>query len=379
MSASRAVVVWAYLAFLATPGVATALDGKEILAHLRQRDELVQNLHMEAAYQDLEEGKLSRWEEQTSYRDDLGRIRIITESGAYDTEGAPTRPPKQARTNAIYDGEKTVVARLHTGLDNKGQVVDGAEYRAAQVFDTSKSSPWNLAKRRNPFADSTNRVVMGLEEALVDGRPVSVERVDTAGNAYRVSYSEFYGEELLHCLAVIDGDRDWVVTQVDLFDDEQHLVRTAKYDYQEEEGNWVPTRGSDRFLGERNADAVPLRETRFTADVVRVNDPAFDESVFDVVLEAGTAVQDTRYQVSYQVGTEGAIGDNLYALAQEAKRSSAMRGFRPGTAASMEPRSRRWLWFALASVAMIVAVVVVVVHLRKQPQLRPSEEAPHDS
>ncbi len=75
---------------------------------------------------------------------------------------------------------------------------------------------------------------------------------------------------------------------------------------------------------------------------LKVNDPDFDQSVFVAVLEPDTAVSDLRYKVTYRVGDERVLTDQLKALAEEAKRVAP-----PETVLTPLEPAKRSNWFYL--------------------------------
>jgi hypothetical protein len=304
-------------------------DARDILQRLKSQRSVVENVVITASWDDLDEGKLKSWEEQTFYWDNLGRRRLQYENGRYDDRGQRAYPADRTVTDIMYDGEIVVYRRDHSARNRLGRPAAAGEtrgYHTVIVGDGQAPLKRDLESHRNPMEYLRDIAIRELEIAAEDKTPVAVRTPDPARKVYVLGYDEPKGSERSYKRSevTVDAEKGWSVTQLESFDPKGKVMRRVAFDFvKQADGLWVPAKGVHVHWGTRALDATPVFESRFTAKATRFNDPKFDQSLFKLTLEPDTAVSDTRYQVAYRVGADKATGQDLAELARQAKSDEA--------------------------------------------------------
>lgn len=297
-----------------------------ILEGLRSRHDAVENLRIEAAWEEFENGKPSAWEEGTIVRDKLGQIRVRYHHGpgALPPGGQPPRPARLV--DNLFNGEISVSMQDDPGLDRLGKPLrpgvktdPNNRYRSVLIHDGKFAG--GLDSHRNPFTFMDITVMGDLSALLADKKPVAVEPVTGQPGVYELRYER----EAKHRVRV-DVGKGWVVTEHERSSLEEKWVSRKGCDYQRSEGGlWVPTTGHWRNWGKTDTSSTPALEWRFKVHRVAVNDPRFDERVFDIRLEREFSVYDTRLHCSYHVEKDFVSGGDLTRLAYDALAAQSAR------------------------------------------------------
>jgi hypothetical protein len=158
--------------------------------------------------------------------------------------------------------------------------------------------------------------------ALDKKQPVKVERA--AGPAFkdRVAYLLTYPDPQYgdHSTVTIDADRGWTISKIQTFDANGRTIRTIEISFElDAGGQWTPMSGSHKHYGNRPVEQGPLWEWRFATAYARRNDPGFDFTVFDILLEPDTAVSDIRFGVAFRIGDQPADVERITDMARRAK------------------------------------------------------------
>ncbi len=292
---------------------------EEIVQSLQRRVEQVENLALEAVWSEYEDGRLVATVHQTIHRDSLERIRVRSES---HREGKLLE-----WRDELYNGEITLIAvddasRTRMGEPHTDETRARQErYRHAFVYDGlyAQSDPH---RRRNPFTFGYAGIVGDITRVVAAGGKVEVTRRDEQGDVFELRY-QMPGEldtfEREH-VVVVDGGRGWIVLSHEQFFPDGKLGSRATYEYAAgSQGVWPPAAGRTQNWAQKDVSQPPLWEWAFRVDSIAVNDPAFDERVFEPSLRPDTYVVDLRYDTSYRVGAEGVINGQLTMLAQQAR------------------------------------------------------------
>jgi hypothetical protein len=300
---------------------------EEVLEQVKSSSHALEDAVIRATWEELVDGKLTAWEDQAIFWDNLGRMRLTYEWGRYDSEGNRVVSAEQAKvSDTLYDGELVVHQESFPNRDRLGKILKeparAAGYRAAIVADGKAPLRRDLEAHRNPLTYLVDSTVRDLEAAVAAGRPLTLQTVESGKKSFAVGFNEPPDTQYPFCRSVvyIDGERDWSITKLESFDENDHLVRAIEFEYNRQENDfWVPARGSHKHWGKRSQETAPAWEWRFTAKQCSINDPAFDENVFAAVLAPDTAVADTRFQVNYRIGSEKATVEDLARFAERAR------------------------------------------------------------
>jgi len=342
----------------------------EILNRLRESRDLLENAVIESNWEEVWDGTLKSWEEQTFYWDNVGRRRIVFRNGTLGPNGAKLSAAESPQwVDIVFNGEILVDQRYFPNRDRAGAILknptEAAGYRAAIVSDAQAPARKALDTHRNPLEYLRNNIVIrDLEEALNRRAKVGVTR--KGAHVFSVDFEEIakHPMGLTHSTAVVDADKGWSVLSLESYDDKNKLNRQITFAYDKQgDGLWFPVKGVHKHWGpKKEPSEVPIFEWRFTTVRARLNDPNFQESVFAVAFEPDTAISDTRYQVAYRIGTQAASGAELVSLAEKAREENQV-------GAPVSPPStrlqRRWLVMLNVCFVVGVAALLAVNRLRR--------------
>jgi protocatechuate 3,4-dioxygenase beta subunit len=275
----------------ADPAPAAVPTPARILEKLRARRDSVENLLVEASWEDYENEKPSSWEDGAIYRDKQGRIRVRYHHGPGALASADKKNAKMI--DETYTGKFTVNAREDPTLDRLGKPRKPGElpeptdrYRSVMIYNGKWPRDRVAAEsHRNPFY-CMDGVIGDLSRLLAAAKTVSIEPVKGQPGVYELGY-ELDPQDDPHHLkhrVLVDAGKGWVVTRHEQFFPDGKSARLSTCDYRRgEDGWWVPSAGQFRNLWGRQ---VPDLDWRFKVGRVVVNDPRFDQSVFQPELEA---------------------------------------------------------------------------------------------
>ena len=318
----------AIAAWLSGPSVSNGQPApKEILAELVSRRDALENAVFETLWEELYDGVLTSWEDQRFTWDHLGRRRVAYENGPYNKDGTRGKHLKEAETSdTVFDGELVAYQQYFPNRDRVGKELNSpspaAGYRTAIIADAEAPLRRDLQSHRNAMEYLRDTVIRELDRADRDHRIVGVTPSGTDGKAYKVEWREPTDSDMSwrRSIAEIVPARDWTISSLQSLTDDGRVVRTIDYEYsQQPNGLWAPSKGSHKHWGNKPPTANPAYEWRFTIKQCRLNDPKFNDSAFALRLADDTAVSDTRYKVSYRVGNNGALKDDLANLADKAR------------------------------------------------------------
>jgi hypothetical protein len=285
-----------------------------------------------------------RWEKQTFYWDDLGRRRNVLERGPLSEAGKMLDADEPNVSDTIYNGE-IVNSQWHPRLTRTGVKAnsgdDAAGYNPVIIGDGAAPVRQGLESERNPLEYINNVAFREIAEAI-SRQSIAAVPAEDGTIALSIAHTDPESEFAKSVLIVAHGPA-WVVESLRSYRRDGGLAREIVYDYKAQtDGTWVPVRGRDRIWGARQVNATPYLDWSFDASVAVYNDPSFDQGVFDVKLKPDAAVSDTRYHVTYRVGSEGAIAADLARYAADAREKAKSEApFRPTE--ELQPTSMsRW-------------------------------------
>lgn len=358
---------------LPTHGVLAAFPtASEVLAKLRARRESVRNVRLEARWQEYEKGRPSRWSEDRICRDNLGRIRII----CYHGSGAIGTGPRKM-VNDLFNGEMTIQelrdpTRDHFGksLKSDRQLNSPSRFWVAIINDGEWPPQGGLSSHRDPLTCVDGPVINDLSKLISSGTSVVVKPVGKQQDLYEVRYKldSKSDPDHLERRFMVDAAKGWVITRYEQSFQNGKSARLIVCDYKANNvsGLWIPAKG--QFLNLWGKD-VPDLDWRFSVRGCVVNDPAFDESIFDIKLTKGVYVTDNRYKVSYTVGEDVVSGDDLAGLAERAREAEDARR-KPRGIVDDTRGGLRWYRRALVGVGAGVGIFLVVIAFVRRKMLR---------
>lgn len=332
---------------------------QEFLAKHQAREEMIQTSMVRSVWKDFVNGQPTRRDRQTIYRDDLSRRRIQMESEQMTDDGHWVRHEQVPyEWDVLFNGEIAASMTFDPRKNRIGEPLkksERGEYSTAQIFGEDTI----LKSQRTPlsFADG---IVTRLEAALQNNQPVEVKSEESGLTTLRFPNNE----ENEFWVFQIDRSRDWIPVMISLVretNDMDKLVMRTDFEYAKTEtGIWYPKKGVHRYFGSRSKDETPLRETRFEVIECRINDPDFDESIFEIVLAPDTAVWDARYDVDYRVGGEKVFTKQLTELAEQALSAAQAKHTEEELLKAPLDRNngnRMWilLWINVAILALILS------------------------
>jgi beta-lactamase regulating signal transducer with metallopeptidase domain len=264
----------------------------QVLEKLRARRDSVENLVVEASWEDYQNGKPSSWEDGAIYRDKQGRIRVRYHHGPGALESANKKDAK--RIDEIYDGKFTVNIDDDPTRDRLGKALKPGEiaepanhYRSVMIYNGKwPGDHVNAESHRNPFKCMDESIISDLSRLLVAGKAISVEPVKGQHEVYELGYELDAKDDPNHLThhVLVDAGKGWVITRDEHLFPNGKSARLSTCDYRRsEDGWWLPTVGQFRFLW---GGTVPTLDWRFKVGRVVVNDPHFDQTIFQPELEA---------------------------------------------------------------------------------------------
>lgn len=278
---------------LASGGVVAAVPTPtQILEKLRARRDSLDNLMIEASWEEYQNGKPSSWEDGVIYRDNHGHIRIRCFYGSGPLASA--NKDHAQMNDETYNGKFTVNRHDDPTLDRLGNPLKSGDttdphnrYRCVLIYN-GKWPPKHVGAEsyRNPFRCMDETVISDLSGLLAVGKTVNVESLKGQSAVYELGY-ELDDKDDPHHLkhrVLIDADKGWLVTRNEQFFPDGRSARLSSCDYRRgEDGWWLPTKGQFRNLWGKE---VPDLDWRFKTGRVVVNDSHFDEKIFQPEIEA---------------------------------------------------------------------------------------------
>ena len=299
----RSLLALSIIALAQTPASAETPSLSQILKKLQACRDIVENLRIETVWEEFEGGEPSAWEEGYICRDKSGRICVRYSHG----RGALGTGEKLV-VDDTFNGKVTVRFSKDPTRNHLGEPLEPGEkpnpgdcHRSAFIYDGVFPKKGGLTSHRNPYGCMDVPLIRDLSGLLENGKAIAVEAVESEKGVYELRYRLDPKDDphnLEHRVR-IDVGKGWVVTRHEQFFPNGKSARLKTCEYkQDARGRWVPTKG--RFMNLWGSD-VPDLDWRFKVNRIVVNDPEFDESVFDVTLKPGTYVSDIRYDDSYWV------------------------------------------------------------------------------
>ncbi|UCF15340.1 MAG: M48 family metalloprotease, partial [Phycisphaerales bacterium] len=221
----------------------------------------------------------SRYQILKCTTDDAERVKIEQTGGTYDSSGKKV-PSDDIRIWA-WNGVQA------TTLSQRSEFPG-----SARIEDT----PGVATKLWHPWRSSTGIFCKDLEETIAAGKPVSVEQ--RKDGAYRVAFDY----KTSRYVAIVDPSKGYTCTLRERYDKQGQLTSRNTATYEEVvEGIWFPISGQRE---EYTANGSVSSKSTFQSSHIRINDPAFNASYFNVDMPEGTSVRDEVQGKHYVVGSK---------------------------------------------------------------------------
>jgi hypothetical protein len=344
----------------------------ELLNHWQQRQEYVENLSIDAEWEEFSNGRITEVSRQNLMSDRLGRLRIVS------TAGLTGQNPREFVE--LYNGECTVTidddpSRNRLGQTHTAETIAKQErFLAANINDGLGIDGKGPFARRNPFTFESSWVGDTVKMLLEKESSVEVLSVEGESGVFELRF-KYPPEDVAHQLqhiCRIDEDMGWVITTHERRDAKTGKpIGLAKIEYQlDDNGVWLPRSGFSRRGLKSDTSEPPDLEWSFKVQKIRLNDPDFDDRLFDICLKPGTYVNDNRTGSVYWVGSEGAIGDQLVSLAQEAaaRDAASFEQLKPKPAAAVKLQSRFMFGLLLTGNLVVFSVLLIAWWVRRKRQ-----------
>lgn len=350
------IALLALTPFRHTPASDKVPTNEELLRALMSHRKSMVTLSIVATWEDIANGVQKGTEEQTWYRDRLGRARLIQSIEEPSRTGRSLEPDGRRRVqrDAVFDGATTITRDEDTDL---GLARNAEGFRRAHVEDGRGSGVSGLRSTRDPWTFLDEPLIAALSEATQHLDAV-VTIVKQADGTLLVEFTRAPGREIegLRSFAVVSPERDYAVLKIDTKDRSGVLVRRLIGDYDRgTDHRWLPKSGRFELMNTQEPTRPPRMEWRFRVRSFAINSPDFDESVFVAKVGAGTSVWDQRFDVNYTTGDETVIGDKIARLSERAKRELV-------ASERESPHRASWIgWFIGMNVLFAIVCTSVVV------------------
>lgn len=338
----------------------------EVMAKIGADREAITNADISSEWTEEWGGSLRSWESQRWLSDDLGRRRLEFRAGSFGPDGERLPADDGAECISLFNGELAYEERFYPSRDRDGgnDASKQLGYRSGVVSDAASPAKALIVARRNPV-EYLRLSVLGhlhdLESAGVDAK------ISTEGELLLIRSDVLRADGMTPTYSEIkiDRSRDWNPVRFARFTESGSPVSEVTVELAEDRGNWYCSSGTHIAHDDR-PETPPIFVWKWEVTKASLNDPAFDSSVFELLIPPDTAVADTRYQVAYRIGDEGKLEADLQELAMQA-RAELGNERKPsiGSAASGAGRS----YFLVANV-LIFAVVVLVYVVRRFRRIR---------
>lgn len=352
------------------------LEPQEILSHIHESRNAVSNVNMECLWKSRMQNFEAYWEKQTYITDDLGRTRIIFDSGPLNDDDTLGESSDPFTEDALFDGELTVNAKHYPRQTRFGeQPTAGSEpegYRSVIIGDAESPLRREMVSRRNPLDYVRNATIPHIEKAI-ERDAVSVAAASD-GNGIKLKVDHTGEDDPMYAWSVITviPEMGWEPTQILSYSKEGELRQRIDATFEENaDGFWIPISGRHRNWATSSEDE-PFLDWSFEVTSAAINDPDFDESTFTLRLDPDAAVSDTRYRVAYRVGSEVAVAADLADYAAEAKKEFDAMMANPqaqGAAGKLAVSGGRGNMLLLINALVILTaagVYIVTVYRRRQ-------------
>lgn len=360
------------------PKVCAEQTAKEILAAIKHHDSIIQNASVVTRWQDSFRGTAYGEEEIADISDNLGRhwLSVSTASS-----------PNPVRV-VIFDGESTLIFSpqfdsAHVGaFPNELLPAEWREKIEERLAHGSGTVPQDTAflyqghfpnEQQNDF-HTTRRplaiMVQELKALLVDvesgNATFRAER--STENSDTVAYSVIRATDPSTTFRFECSARSGSLpTSIQVSDSSQRILasRSARYAPAGPE-LWIPVEGVvETFSYGDQGQKQPELSWKFECRSYKLNDPTFDESVFQIRLPKKTWVVDNRYGVAYGLGEDVESVKKLdQYVAEGQQRVRDWDGIYPKSTA-LPPKPRRSFGTLIAANVILAVVIAIALLVRR--------------
>lgn len=280
------------------PAAEEALIGEQIKT---MREKGISEQQLERVRQSLSQAPESRYQILKCTVDSEEHVKIELTSGIYDSSG--NKVPREETHVWAWNGVMATDFSQRSGLPASGIIRD---------------TPQVVTKLGHPWRSFTGIFCGDLEETVEAGSPVSVEELKNG--TYRVAFDY----KASRYVATVDSSKGYTCSLQETYNKQGQLNSrtTATYEHVAE-GIWFPISGQRQ---EYYSDGSLRHKSTAKSAEIRINNPAFNVSYFDVNIPQGTEVTDEVHGKQYVVGSK-----RVYDLNERRKPSAEIENIDPNS------------------------------------------------
>ena len=233
----------------------------------RMRERGIPERQLEKIRESLSQVPESRYQILKCTIDNAERVKIELTSGTYDSSGSK-----------VLSGDN------HVWAWNGVLAIDFHQRSGSPGDATIKDNPRIATRLAHPWRSFTGILCQFLAETIAAERQVSVDELKDG--TYRIAF-EYKASKIV---AVIDPSRGYTCALRENFNEQGQLTSRSTAKYTEVAKDiWFPVSGQRQ---EYTSDGSLHRKSSVESSQIRINDPAFNESYFDVNMPKGARVRD---------------------------------------------------------------------------------------
>jgi len=211
--------------------------------------------------------------------DNEERVKIELTTGTYNSSGK--KVPGEDKHIWTWNGVQAIDFTQRSGFPGSARI---------------KDTPTIVTKLAHPWRSFTDGLCRFLEETITAGRHVSINELKdgTCRIAFDYKTSRY--------VAIVDPSKGYTCTLREDYNEQGQLTSRSTAKYEEvAKGIWFPVSGQRQ---EYAPDGSLRSKSTVESSQIKINDPAFNESYFDVDLPKGTQVSDYVQGKHYVVGSK---------------------------------------------------------------------------
>ncbi len=233
----------------------------------RMRERGVSERQLERWRRGMSQVPESRYQILKCTIDNAGHVKIELNTGTYDPSGK--KVPSEDKHIWAWNGVSA------TDFSQRSGSPGGATIKDVPRVATTLGHPWR---------SFTGILCQFLEETIAAERQVSVDGLKDG--TYRIAFDY----KTSRIVAIIEPSQGYMCSLQEYYNEQGKLTsrKTAKYE-EVADGIWFPVSGQREEYAD---DGSLRRKSTVESSQIRINDPFFNESYFDVNMPKGAYVRD---------------------------------------------------------------------------------------
>jgi len=216
---------------------------------------------------DLSSPSKHNYQTQKIILDNKGRAKIELTGGTYDDSGNKVSAPEKSID--IWDGKTSIAYHERPGIAPPGAIL-------------GNTPPSTITILRRPLRSFGGKFMDAFSKAVDVGQEIDVEKNEEDGT-FQITFME--GD--VKNVGIIDPAKGFSVVKSEQYRGDSLIVRFTGEFVEFNDGAWYPTKGKIESYfpdGQQNTIST-VRVTR-----IKINDPAFNKSLFHLDFPEGTMV-----------------------------------------------------------------------------------------